>query len=292
MAGKRDGGANGDDDADDASPPNRRVKVAIVDDQPDVRLLLRLTLSRDKRFDVVGEATNGEEAIALAAAAQPDLLILDRQMPVMGGVEALPVIKQRSPKTAVVLYTATADAGTYQAALAAGAVEVLEKRSVGPSFVDDLASALASHWAPDNADVEIKVGPVSAAAARVWIENTSGILAAVRAHPEVIDGGIPDDVIELFQNFIESWRAVAVSDKEFHWTARADAAVVQRLVENWAAIDSLSDETLESLGVHWSPPEGEPFFHALTAGVLTGLEAREETRQLAAALETRWSASA
>jgi CheY-like chemotaxis protein len=280
---------HGGDEDDSAGEASRRLRVAVVDDQPDVRLLLRLTLSRDPRFEVVGEAANGQEAIALAEELTPDLLILDRQMPVMGGVEALPIIKQRSPKTAVVLYTATSDAGTYQAAIAAGAVEVLEKRSVGPGFVDDLASALAAHWAPAEADVEIKVGPVPAVAARAWIDNTSQILAAVRAHPDVVDGGIPDDVVELFQGFLASWRDVAVSNKTFRWAARADAALVQRLVENWAAIDSLSDETLERLGVHWAPPEGQPFFHALTAGVLTALEARDETRQLAAALGPRWA---
>jgi DNA-binding NarL/FixJ family response regulator len=278
-----------DSESGGAAEPPRRLKVAIVDDQPDVRLLLRLTLSRDHRFDVVGEATNGQEAIALVTELAPDLLILDRQMPVLGGVEALPIIKQRSPRTAVVLYTATSDAGTYQAAIAAGAVEVLEKRAVGPGFVEDLASVLAAHWAPAEADVEIKVGPVSTVAARAWIDNTSKILSAVQAHPEVIEGGIPDDVLELFQSFLASWSEVAVSTKEFRWAARADAGLVQRLVENWAAIDSLSDETLDRLGVHWSPPEGEPFFHALTAGVLAGLEGRDEMRQLADLIRPRWA---
>jgi DNA-binding NarL/FixJ family response regulator len=53
----------------------------------------------------------------------PELLILDRQMPVMGGVEALPEIRRGSPDTAVVLYTAGPDAGTYRAAVAAGAAQ-------------------------------------------------------------------------------------------------------------------------------------------------------------------------
>ena len=271
---------------------SRKVRVAVVDDLADVRLLLRVLFETDPRFEVVGEARNGVEAIELAERMAPDVIVLDRQMPVMGGVEALPEIRRRAPRAAVVLSTAGADADTSEAALAAGALQVIDKADSPSSFVDDLADVLLGHWAGPTADVDIRVGPVTSAAARAWVANTDAILRAIRAHPEVLDEPVPDDVLELFETFITEWGAVAAETEVFRWAARADVARVQRLVEHWAAVDRMSDEQLATLGVHWSPPEGEPFFHALTAGVLEAVTARDEMRQLADTLAGQWPTAA
>jgi CheY-like chemotaxis protein len=220
------------------------------------------------------------------------VIVLDRQMPVMGGVEALPEIHRRAPRAAVVLYTAGADTHAAQAALAAGAIDVLDKAGSTSSFVDNLADVLLGHWAGPSADVDIRVGPVSSESARAWVANTCEILAAVRAHPEVLDEPVPDDVLDLFESFLEEWGAVAADTEVFRWVARADVAQVQRIVEHWAAVDRMSDEQLAELGVHWSGPEARPFFHALTAGVLDAVAAREEMRQLADTLSGQWPLAA
>src|SRR6059058_5912433 len=163
---------------DDA--PDRRVRVMVVDDSPVVRFSVRALLDTDERFEVVAEGANGREAIDLAAEHQPDLVLLDRQMPVMGGMEAIPGIHEQAPHTAVVLYTAFVDGATAQAALAAGAADILEKGTSSTDLVDDLATILLSQWAdPDAADV--RVGPIDSAAARVWIDNTTTIIDALRA---------------------------------------------------------------------------------------------------------------
>jgi two-component system response regulator DegU len=125
----------------------RRVRVLIVDDSEDVRLLLRVMLQRDSRFEIVSEAADGFEAIQRAADTQPDLVVLDLSMPRLGGIEALPQIRERVPNAAVVIYSARLDAGTYHAALAAGAAGVVEKSVVGSVLVDQLANALLDHWA-------------------------------------------------------------------------------------------------------------------------------------------------
>jgi YesN/AraC family two-component response regulator len=57
----------------------------------------------DSRLEVVGEATNGSEAVELAAAEQPDAVILDLAMPVMDGLQAIPLIKEASPDTKIVV---------------------------------------------------------------------------------------------------------------------------------------------------------------------------------------------
>jgi CheY-like chemotaxis protein len=277
-------------DREGKAPP-RRVRVAIVDDAPEIRRLLRLLLEADDRFEVVDEGTDGEEAIRLAARLTPDLLILDQQMPGLSGVEALPEIRRQAPGTAVVLYAGGADANLSGRALAAGALAVLEKLAVGSAIVDRLADILLGHLAGPEAEVELRLGPVDAAAARVWVANTTTIIAALRAHPEVLAERVPDDVLDVFDQFLETWQALAAATDNFYWAARAEVAEVERLVDCWARIDRMSDDQLETLGVHWSPPEGEPFFRALTACVLEAVSSRREMQALAAVLAGQWTDS-
>lgn len=274
------------------STPHRLVRVAIADDSPQIRRLLHLFFSTDGRFEIVGEATDGDEAISLAVAEAPHLLILDQQMPGRSGVEALPEIRRRAPGTAVVLYTGEADPHLSGRALAAGALAVVDKLAAGPTIVDQLADILLGHWAGPEADVELRLGPVDANAARVWIANTASIVAALRGHPGILAEPVPDDVLDVFDQFLETWRALADATEVFYWAARAAVADVERLVDWWATIDRMSDDQLAVLGVHWSPPAGEPFFRALTAAVIDAVSSRREMEALAAVLAGQWRESA
>jgi len=64
------------------------VRVGIADDQPLVRDGLRVQLGYAEGIEVVGEATNGEQAVALARQQRPDVLLMDIRMPVLDGIEA------------------------------------------------------------------------------------------------------------------------------------------------------------------------------------------------------------
>jgi CheY-like chemotaxis protein len=267
----------------------RRVRVVIVDDTEGIRTLLRLFFEADDRFEVVGEGADGEEAISLTAEMTPDLLVLDQEMPRLSGVDALPEIRRRAPQTAVVLYSGGADAHLRGRALAAGALAVVEKTVVGSSIVDQLADILLGHLALSESEVELRLGPVGAHAAQVWIDNTTKIVAAIRAHPEVLGDPVPDDVLDAFDRFLETWRSLASATDDFYWTARGEAAEVERVVDSWARIDRMTDAQLDQLGVHWSPPEGEPFFRALTACVMEAISSRQEMRALAALLAGQWT---
>lgn len=261
------------------------LRVVIVDDVEDVRALLRLQFELDGRFEVVGEGGDGMEAIALARDLQPDLLVLDRNMPRLDGIEAIGPLREVAPGTAIVLYTAAADADTHHAALAAGALDVLDK-AAGPQFVDRFTAKLLDRTGGPSG-VEVRVGPVSGTAARTWIANTKLIIAAVAARPDVVS--VSAETLDLFMSLLHEWEALAAHAEEFVWVARTELDDMTRVVEEWAVIDAMTDEQLDTLGVHWSPPEGQPFFEALTTGVLNALGRHEETSRLAARLEEQWA---
>jgi CheY-like chemotaxis protein len=106
----------------------RPTRVLLVDDTDDIRLLFRIALENDPRFEVWGEAANGQEALDLIADACPDVVVLDVAMPVMDGLTALPLLRDRCPQARVVVVTATATREIRESALRLGARAVLEKR--------------------------------------------------------------------------------------------------------------------------------------------------------------------
>ena len=113
------------------------MRVLLVDDDADMRLIERFALAHDRRFVVVGEAGDGPEAVAAASRTQPDVVLLDLAMPLMNGMEALPLICKAAPGSQVVMLSAY-PADTYAAeARALGAVAYLDKLSV-PDLADIL----------------------------------------------------------------------------------------------------------------------------------------------------------
>ena len=80
-------------------------RVLVVDDRPEIRLLVRTRLHMLDDIDVVGEASNGEEALTLVSALAPDAVVLDLEMPVMRGDEAIPLMRDLAPGMRILLYT-------------------------------------------------------------------------------------------------------------------------------------------------------------------------------------------
>lgn len=269
------------------------VRVLVVDDTADVRLLLRMTLETDTRFMVVGEATNGVEAIEAADRLKPDLVVLDRHMPVLDGVQALPAIRRLCPDTVILLFTAYADEATRQLALSSGADQVWSKLDVPLADMgDELARALLARLDRSKDQLTLTLGPLPSSIARVWIENTLKIIRGVDAHRDELGLDLPDGITDLFVGYLQAWLDVAEANDEFFWAAGADPDDARRLVECWATIDSMTDEQLALIDCHWSPPEGEPFFVALTAAVLDALARHEATQDLAESLRGQWGEAA
>ena len=83
--------------------PNSSHSVIVVDDQAPFRLAARAVLRRTEGFELVGEAENGLEALTLANSVHPDLVLMDINMPEMGGIEATRLIMAELPETVVIL---------------------------------------------------------------------------------------------------------------------------------------------------------------------------------------------
>lgn len=98
------------------------MKVLVVDDDVDARFLLRKRLDQKRQFHIVGEASDGAEALTRVEELQPDLVIMDVRMPGMDGVEATRQIRDRFPKTSVLAYSAFGDKEQMKAMREAGAV--------------------------------------------------------------------------------------------------------------------------------------------------------------------------
>jgi DNA-binding NarL/FixJ family response regulator len=109
----------------------RMTRVLIADDHKFIRQALRSCLDKEQDMEVIGEATDGEQAVALAAELRPDVVIMDIEMPVLNGLEATRQIRKVSPDTIILVLTVHDDREYILHILEAGAAGYLTKRAMG-----------------------------------------------------------------------------------------------------------------------------------------------------------------
>lgn len=117
--------------------PQQAIRVLIVDDSGMVRDMIRDILESDPYIRVVGEAANGMEAIAKVTTLQPDIVTMDIEMPVMGGLEAIERIIAENP-VPILVVTALTGVRTAFAAVSKGALDVIEKPDISMDNVRNL----------------------------------------------------------------------------------------------------------------------------------------------------------
>ena len=114
-------------------------RVLIVDDNPDLRYLTRVTIE-SPGCSVVGEASNGAEALELVEELHPDVVVMDMHMPIMNGIEATRIVKYRFPDIEVIIVSGSDDPENLKEIIDAGATTNIDKDNLN-ELVDHLGAA-------------------------------------------------------------------------------------------------------------------------------------------------------
>lgn len=120
------------------------IRFAIADDDPYVRSALRRWLAQEPDLECVGDAADGHEAIQLVQRVAVDVLLLDLVMPRLGGLQALPEVRQAAPATRVLVLSSSIDAATRARAMDAGASACLPKGGHPRNITEAIRSAAAA----------------------------------------------------------------------------------------------------------------------------------------------------
>ncbi|MFV0449212.1 MAG: response regulator [Vibrio sp.] len=118
-----------------------KIKVMLVDDHPLIRRGINQLLSLEDEFDVIAEASNGTEAVALAHAEEPDLILLDLNMKGMSGLDTLQALRTDGCSSTIVILTVSDSAADIEALVKAGADGYLLKDTEPDELVELLKQA-------------------------------------------------------------------------------------------------------------------------------------------------------
>jgi NarL family two-component system response regulator LiaR len=129
------------------------IKVLVVDDHWVVRQGLRMFLDQESAITVVGEASDGSEALEQARRLRPDVVLMDILMPHVNGIEATKRIKTEMPKIEVIALTSVLQDGSVSDAIQAGAIGYLIKDTKGDQLVQAIRDAAEGrvHLSPEAA---------------------------------------------------------------------------------------------------------------------------------------------
>jgi len=106
-----------------------RIKILVVDDHKLVREGIANVLSAENDISVVGQAENGLEAISKTSALKPDVIVMDLNMPILNGYEAIRMLRKKKIKTKIIIISVNADEETKRTVLGAGAHAYFSKSS-------------------------------------------------------------------------------------------------------------------------------------------------------------------
>ena len=140
-----------------------RIRVLVIDDHTLFRRGMVALLGSEAHIAIVGEAADAIEGARIAAATQPDVVLLDLNMPTVSGLHALPSLKEAAPRAAIVMLTVSEDADDLVACLKAGAAGYLLKNIESEVLFDAIARAAGGESVMSEALTDKLVREVQAA---------------------------------------------------------------------------------------------------------------------------------
>ena len=124
------------------SPDKPPISILIADDHVLIRQIVKSTLNQEPRFEVVGEAADGLEAVDKAEKLKPDVVVLNITMPVLDGFEAARRIRQKLPQTAIVILSSDIDKRLIAEAKKVGARAYVPKSEAAVALVKAIEAAI------------------------------------------------------------------------------------------------------------------------------------------------------
>lgn len=209
------------------------IKILIVDDHSVVRQGLRMFLTLESDIEIVGEAANGQEALAMVAELRPDVVVMDLLMPVMDGVTATQNIRRDYPETEVLALTSVLEDAQIVNAIRAGAIGYLLKDTQG----DELCRAIRA-----------------AAAGQVQLSPK----VAERLMKEITTPKDPLDEVELTEREIDVLRLLA--------EGKANKEIAQDLYISETTVKTHVSNILMKLGV---PSRTQAALYAVRIGLVS-----------------------
>lgn len=182
------------------------IRVLFADDSAAIRTLARYSLSVQRGFTVVAEAADGAEALELFDEHQPDCVVLDIEMPGVGGLEALEELQRRRPEVPVIMLSGFSDETVMSKAKARGAAAYLEKSSQLGSLPDTILQVTKRVSSPP-AEAEQRE-PVPAPVTTVTAADELRRLEYVISH----DFAEPARIISGFSSLLSSRYADSLDD--------------------------------------------------------------------------------
>jgi DNA-binding NarL/FixJ family response regulator len=243
---------------------DERLRTLLVDDVEDFRVLLRVLMEQDGRFDIVGEAGDGIEALALATDLSPDVVVLDLAMPVMDGLTALPALRDAVPDVRVVVLSGFPTDEMGPAAEQAGAVGYLEKGRNPTGLAADIHELAVVLGAVETIlQQELPAEPRSAGTARDAVTRalitdvadntldtlvllTSELVTNVVAHARTachLGVELFNDVVRVSVSD-ESNEPLQPRDAELQSESGRGLALVETLSSNWGVIRRSGGKTV------------------------------------------------
>jgi len=118
------------------------ASILIVDDYPGWRAQVRAILAAHPEWKIISEVSDGREAVREASELQPDIVVLDIALPLLNGIEAAKMIRQKSPKSKIVFLTQDNDSDLRKAALGLGQATYVQKAKAATRLCEAVAASL------------------------------------------------------------------------------------------------------------------------------------------------------